>query len=88
VSALVHPKGTITVETEFMGETFKIERIGTDGNWNDAVNLIRRLDGKVDAFGMGGISLFIYAGDKKYVLRDAKKLLNEARKTPMVDGEV
>lgn len=75
-----------TVETEFMGENFKIERIGTDGNWNEAVNLIRRLDGKVDAFGMGGISLFIYAGDKKYVLRDAKKLLNEAKKTPMVDG--
>ncbi|MGE5422395.1 MAG: quinate 5-dehydrogenase [Ignavibacteriales bacterium] len=75
-----------TVETEFLGETFKIERIGTDGNWNEAINLIRRLDGKVDAFGMGGISLFIYAGAKKYVLRDAKKLLNEAKKTPMVDG--
>lgn len=74
------------VETEFLGETFKIERIGTDGDWDGALDLIRRLDGKVDAFGMGGISLYIYAGTRRYILRDAKKLLVEARKTPMVDG--
>lgn len=74
------------VETEFLGEKVKIERIGTDGNWEEAVNLIRRLDGKVDAFGMGGISLHIYVGTRKYTLRDAKRLLAEAKKTPMVDG--
>ncbi|MGE5373138.1 MAG: quinate 5-dehydrogenase [Solirubrobacterales bacterium] len=75
-----------SVEAEFLGEMFKIERIGTDGDWNRAIELIRSLDGKVDAFGMGGISLYIYVGARKYVLRDAKKLLAEARKTPMVDG--
>lgn len=74
------------VETEFLGEKFKIERIGTDGDWDAAINLVRRLDGKVDAFGMGGISLYIYVGNRRYILRDAKKLLAEARKTPMVDG--
>ncbi|MGE5417619.1 MAG: quinate 5-dehydrogenase [Acidobacteriota bacterium] len=75
-----------SVEAEFLGEQFKIERIGTDGNWDKALGLIRELDGKVDAFGMGGISLYVYAGDNKWVLRDAKKLLAEAKKTPMVDG--
>jgi hypothetical protein len=74
------------VETEFLGEKFKIERIGTDGDWDKAINMIRDLDGKVDAFGMGGITLYIYVGNKKYTLKDAKKLLVQAKKTPIVDG--
>ncbi|MGE5543798.1 MAG: quinate 5-dehydrogenase [Bacillota bacterium] len=74
------------VETEFLGEKFRIERIGTDGNWDEAINMIRRLDGKVDAFGMGGISLYIYVGNRRYILKDAKKLLVEAKQTPIVDG--
>lgn len=74
------------VEASFLGETFKIERIGTDGDMDRAISLIKELDGKVDAFGMGGISLYIYAGDRKYVLRDARKLVEAAQKTPMVDG--
>lgn len=74
------------VETEFLGEKFRIERIGTDGDWDEALNMIRDLDGKVDAFGMGGISLYIYVGSKRFVMRDAKKLLLAAQKTPIVDG--
>lgn len=73
-------------ETEFMGESFQIERIGTNGDWDKAISLIRELDGKVDAFGMGGIDLYIQLGGKRYVIRDAKKLLAAATKTPMVDG--
>ncbi len=73
-------------ETEFLGEKFLIERIGTDGNWTDAVNLIRDLDGKIDAFGMGGIDLYIYVAGRRYIIKDAMKLAKEARKTPIVDG--
>lgn len=73
-------------ETEFMGEKFRIERIGTDGNWDKAIQLIRDNDGKVDAFGMGGIDLYVYIAGKSYVIRDAKRLIAEAKKTPMVDG--
>ncbi|MEN6347914.1 MAG: quinate 5-dehydrogenase [Syntrophomonas sp.] len=73
-------------ETEFMGEKFLIERIGTDGDWDKAINLIRKLDGNVDAFGMGGIDLYIYIAGKRYIIKDAKKLMAEARKTPMLDG--
>jgi len=73
-------------ETEFLGQTFHIERIGTDGDWNKAINLIRELDGKVDAFGMGGIDLYVYLAGKPYIIKDAKRLKAEARKSPMVDG--
>jgi len=73
-------------ETEFMGEKFRIERIGTDGDWDKAINLIRELDGKIDAFGMGGIDLYVYIAGKPYIIKDAKKLVAEAKKTPMLDG--
>jgi hypothetical protein len=73
-------------ETDFMGEKFRIERIGTDGDWEKALQLIRDLDGKIDAFGMGGIDLYIQIAGKRYVIKDAKKLVAAAKKTPMVDG--
>jgi hypothetical protein len=72
-------------ETEFMGEKFSIERIGTDGDWDRAIALIKELDGKVAAFGMGGIDLYIYVAGKRYTIQDAKRLL-VAKKSPMVDG--
>lgn len=73
-------------ETEFMGEMFHIERIGTDGDFARAIKLIEENDGKVDAFGMGGIDLYVYIAGKKYTIRDAKRLVAAAKKTPMVDG--
>ncbi|MGI6584334.1 MAG: quinate 5-dehydrogenase [bacterium] len=74
------------VETEILGEKFIIERIGTDGDMVKAIGLIRELDGKVDAFGMGGIDLYITAGQRRYAFRDAKKIARAARTTPIVDG--
>lgn len=73
-------------ETEFMGEKFHIERIGTDGDFEKAIRLIEENDGKVDAFGMGGIDLYVYIAGKRYTIRDAKRLVAAAKKTPMVDG--
>lgn len=75
-----------SVEAEFLGEKFIIERIGTDGDMEKAIQLIRELDGKVDAFGMGGIDLYLVAGGKRYVIREAKRLAAAAKKTPIVDG--
>lgn len=74
------------VETEIMGKKIMIKRIGTDGDLARAIELVRSLDGQVDAFGMGGIDLYIVAGGRRYVLKDALKLKRAARKTPMVDG--
>lgn len=73
-------------ETDFMGEKFRIERVGTDGNWDKAIQLIKDNDGKVDAFGMGGIDLYINVAGKRYIIEDAKKLVAHAKKSPMVDG--
>jgi len=74
------------VDLNINGCPFIIERIGTDGDLQRAIELIRELDGKVDAIGMGGIDLYIYAGGKRYTFRDAQRMARAAAKTPIVDG--
>ena len=41
-----------------LGEEFSLERMGTDGDIQKAIATIKELDGKVAAFGMGGIDLY------------------------------
>jgi hypothetical protein len=69
-----------------MGEQVIIERRGTDGNMNRAVELLKALDGSVDAFGMGGIDLYLIAGDKRYIIKDALRMARAVQKTPILDG--
>lgn len=71
---------------QFGGQDFLIERIGTDGDKDKAIQLIRELDGKVDAFGMGGTDLYIYAGNKRYTFKESAEIAAAAQKTPIVDG--
>lgn len=75
-----------SVETEFLGVKFLIERIGTNGDMDKAIKLIREYDGIVDAFGLGGIDLYIFAAGKSYTFRDAARIAGAATKTPVVDG--
>lgn len=72
--------------TEFGGEMFSIERIGTDGDKNKAIQLIKELDGKIDAFGMGGTDLYIYAGKNRYTFKESARIATAAKHTPIVDG--
>jgi hypothetical protein len=74
------------VVKEFGGQSFLIERIGTDGDKGRAIALIHALDGKVDAFGLGGTDLYIYAGSRRYTFRDTARIAAAARVTPVVDG--
>lgn len=75
-----------TANTVILGEQVTVERIGTDGDLDKAVALIRKLDGKVDAFGLGGIDLYLHAGGRRYKFRDAQRMASAATKSPVVDG--
>lgn len=68
------------------GEIISIERIGTDGDKQKAIQLIREFDGKVDAFGLGGTDLYIYAGKKRYTFKESAEIAAAAKITPVVDG--
>lgn len=85
--SLGSPKGDKKVNANLMGEEFEISRIGTNGDMKKFAELVRELDGKVDAIGLGGIDLYLYAaGGKRYTIRDAAKLASNAKISPVVDG--
>lgn len=75
-----------TVEVELLGETIRIERIGTDGSMEKAAQLYREMDGKVDAFGVGGTDLGLTVGNKWYPLYSIKPMVRFVKQTPLVDG--
>jgi hypothetical protein len=73
-------------QVTLMGEAFDISRVGTDGKLDAAIGMVRELDGTVDAIGLGGIDVYLYAGRHRYALRDGLRLLDAAKTTPVVDG--
>ncbi|OGO60199.1 MAG: quinate 5-dehydrogenase [Chloroflexi bacterium RBG_19FT_COMBO_47_9] len=74
------------VEVELLGETVRIERIGTDGSMENAAQLYRELDGKVDAFGVGGADLGLTVGTRWYPLYSVEPMVRFIKQTPVVDG--
>lgn len=74
------------VTVELLGTECRIERIGTNGDISAMISFIRENDGKIDAFGLGGMDRYIYAVDKRYEFRDAQKVVRAASQTPIVDG--
>lgn len=74
------------VEIEILGEKVRIERIGTDGDMEKAALLYKELDGKVDAFGVGGADLGVMVDNKWYPLYSVQSMVRFVEKTPVVDG--
>jgi hypothetical protein len=58
-----------SVDIELLGELVRIERIGTDGSMEKAAQLYKELDGKVDAFGVGGADLGEMIDNKVRVIK-------------------
>jgi len=74
------------VSITLLGEEITIERIGTDGDVEKAIQLYNEMDGNVDAFGVGGIDLGLTVAGRYYPLYDAQQLVAGVRQTPVVDG--
>ncbi len=74
------------VEITLLGEKVSIERIGTDGDMEAAALKYKELDGKVDAFGVGGADLGLMVDDKWYPLYSVRPMVRYVKKTPLVDG--
>lgn len=74
------------VEMTLLGEKISLERIGTDGDMEAAALKYKDLDGKVDAFGVGGGDLGILVDGKWYEFHSVKPMVRFIKKTPVVDG--
>ncbi len=70
----------------FLGQEFEITRQGTNGDVNKATQLYREMDGKVDAFGVGGAGFYLQVADRRYYFREPKKFRNAIRISKVGDG--
>lgn len=75
-----------SVRVNLNGQEILVERIGTDGDIEKARQMYLDLDGKVDAFGVGGVDLYLRLDEKEYPLHAALKLVSGVRQTPLCDG--
>jgi len=67
-------------------QTILVERIGCDGDEQKAKNLFTEMDGKVSAFGVGGVELYVRVDQKNYPLRSGINLVKGIKQTPYTDG--
>ncbi len=74
------------VTIKLKGEEIRIERRGTDGDVAQASKLYSELDGEVDAFGVGGVDLYLRLDGREYPLHAALKMVEGVTKTPLCDG--
>jgi len=75
-----------SVTVNLNGVEILVERIGTDGDLEKARQMYLDLDGKVDAFGVGGVDLYLRLDEREYPLHAALKLVAGVKQTPLCDG--
>ena len=54
-----------SVAVNLNGVEIQVERIGTDGDMAKARQMYLDLDGKVDAFGVGGVDLYLRLDERE-----------------------
>jgi hypothetical protein len=79
-------KGDKVYETRLLGQDFRIERVGVDGQFEAFRKKVLSLDGRVDAIGIGGADLYLVAAGRRYAFRQILQVANKLKKTPIVDG--
>ncbi|MBK7449298.1 MAG: quinate 5-dehydrogenase [Anaerolineales bacterium] len=75
-----------TTRHTFLGQECEISRRGTNGDFQKAIELYKELDGKVDAFGAGGVEFFLQVEDKRYYFRDVKRIRDSIKISKVGDG--
>ena len=68
-------------EVQYKDVSFSVERIGTDGDMTKMIAMIKELDGQVDAFGLGGIDLYLGVPGHRYTIKDGQKIVAVAGDT-------
>ena len=75
-----------TTRHVFLGQDCELSRVGTDSDLDKAVQMYRDLDGKVDAFGVGGSEFFLKVGTRRYYFRDIKRIRKAVKISKVGDG--
>lgn len=75
-----------TTRHVFLGQECELSRQGTDGDFEKAVQQYAEMDGKVDAFGVGGVEFFLRVGKKRYYFRDVSRIRRAIKISKVGDG--
>lgn len=84
--SLGSPSRDHEAEVLLCGRRFLVRRIGTGGDVATAARLVRALDGRVAAIGLGGINRALEFGGRRYPLPQGAHLAAQAETTPVADG--
>jgi predicted amino acid dehydrogenase len=72
--------------TRFLGETFQLSRVGTDGDVKRAVQLIREAREDADVIGLGRVHEHYTVGTDTFIRPETRKLEKIAGATPVTTG--
>ena len=75
-----------TTTHAFLGQEVQLSRQGTTGDLEKAIELYRYYDGKVDAFGVGGLEFYLQVGEKKYHFRQVQRIREAVKFSKIGDG--
>ncbi len=75
-----------TTRHTFLGQEVELSRQGTTGDLDKAIELYRFYDGKVDAFGVGGLEFYLEVADKKYPFREVQRIRAAVNISKIGDG--
>lgn len=73
-------------EATILGEEFRLERRGTDGDLERFGRVLIEHDGRVDALCIGGTNLGLHWNRRYYPFRDIQRFVRQIKQTPVVDG--
>ena len=73
-------------ETEFLGQPFRITRLGADDDTNKAWELMRRYQSKADAIGLGEVGDHYHVGQYTVTNKETQRLLKVVTRVPVTTG--
>ena len=84
--SLGSPSRNHTTRHTFLGQECELSRQGTGADFEKALAMYRENDGKVDAFGVGGIEFYLRVGERRYYFREAKRIRAAIKISKVGDG--
>jgi len=69
-----------------LGQECELSRQGTGADFQKALAMYRENDGKVDAFGVGGLEFYLGVGKRRYYFREAKHIRKAIKISKVGDG--
>ncbi|MDO8283381.1 MAG: saccharopine dehydrogenase NADP-binding domain-containing protein [Rhodoferax sp.] len=73
-------------QTEFLGQSFSVRRMGADQDTGKAWELMRRQQATADAIGLGEISDHYHVGLRTVVNKETQRLTNVVTRVPVTTG--